>query len=109
MLMHSANSERYVHTFRDRSNFSGTINVTYRYLAGIPLPRKSRCFCQELSALNIQYCAKALGGKGSEGVGAFTIPFFCSNIEGMTVVLWVVRCLTQGGWWVWFQTWEVDI
>lgn len=40
--MHPANSERYVHTFRDLSNFSGTINVTYRYLAGIPLPRKSK-------------------------------------------------------------------
>ncbi|XP_049430645.1 alpha-1,3-mannosyl-glycoprotein 4-beta-N-acetylglucosaminyltransferase C-like [Epinephelus fuscoguttatus] len=39
-LMHPVNSERYVHTFRDLSNFSGTINVTYRYLAGIPLPRK---------------------------------------------------------------------
>ncbi|XP_058501957.1 alpha-1,3-mannosyl-glycoprotein 4-beta-N-acetylglucosaminyltransferase C-like [Solea solea] len=39
-LMHPANSERYVHTFRDLSNFSGTINVTYRYLAGIPLTRK---------------------------------------------------------------------
>lgn len=40
--MHPTNSERYVHTFRDLSNFSGTINVTYRYLAGIPLPRKSK-------------------------------------------------------------------
>ncbi|XP_056138301.1 alpha-1,3-mannosyl-glycoprotein 4-beta-N-acetylglucosaminyltransferase C-like [Lampris incognitus] len=39
-VIHPANSERYVHTFRDLSNFSGTINVTYRYLAGIPLPRK---------------------------------------------------------------------
>uniref|UniRef100_A0A3Q1EEP4 Mgat4 family member C n=1 Tax=Acanthochromis polyacanthus TaxID=80966 RepID=A0A3Q1EEP4_9TELE len=39
-LIHPPNSERYVHTFRDLSNFSGTINVTYRYLAGIPLPRK---------------------------------------------------------------------
>ncbi|CAN9498999.1 unnamed protein product [Ophioblennius macclurei] len=39
-LMHPHNSERYVHTFRDLSNFSGTINVTYRYLAGIPLSRK---------------------------------------------------------------------
>ncbi|XP_034734921.1 alpha-1,3-mannosyl-glycoprotein 4-beta-N-acetylglucosaminyltransferase C-like [Etheostoma cragini] len=39
-LMHPVNSERYIHTFRDLSNFSGTINVTYRYLAGIPLPRK---------------------------------------------------------------------
>ncbi|KAM8861426.1 alpha-1,3-mannosyl-glycoprotein 4-beta-N-acetylglucosaminyltransferase C-like [Synchiropus picturatus] len=37
-LMHPGN--RYIHTFRDLSNFSGTINVTYRYLAGIPLPRK---------------------------------------------------------------------
>lgn len=34
------NSERYVHTFKELSNFSGAINVTYRYLAGIPLPRK---------------------------------------------------------------------
>ncbi|XP_049579675.1 alpha-1,3-mannosyl-glycoprotein 4-beta-N-acetylglucosaminyltransferase C [Syngnathus scovelli] len=39
-LMHHASSERYIHTFRDLSNFSGTINVTYRYLAGFPLPRK---------------------------------------------------------------------
>ncbi|KAM4572424.1 alpha-1,3-mannosyl-glycoprotein 4-beta-N-acetylglucosaminyltransferase C-like isoform 1-T2 [Odontesthes bonariensis] len=39
-LIHPSNSERYVHTFRDLSNFSGSINVTYRYLAGIPLPRK---------------------------------------------------------------------
>ncbi|XP_026222048.1 alpha-1,3-mannosyl-glycoprotein 4-beta-N-acetylglucosaminyltransferase C-like [Anabas testudineus] len=39
-LIHPANSERYVHTFRDLSNFSGTINVTYRYLAGVPLPRR---------------------------------------------------------------------
>ncbi|KAJ8249721.1 hypothetical protein COCON_G00229370 [Conger conger] len=38
--IHQLNSERYVHTFRDISNFSGTINVTYRYLAGSPLPRK---------------------------------------------------------------------
>ncbi|XP_006003515.1 alpha-1,3-mannosyl-glycoprotein 4-beta-N-acetylglucosaminyltransferase C [Latimeria chalumnae] len=37
---HQLNSERYVHTFKDLSNFSGTINVTYRYLAGVPLPRK---------------------------------------------------------------------
>lgn len=39
--VHPAGSERYVHTFRDLSNFSGTINVTYRYLAGTPLNRKS--------------------------------------------------------------------
>uniref|UniRef100_A0A1A8D051 Mannosyl (Alpha-1,3-)-glycoprotein beta-1,4-N-acetylglucosaminyltransferase, isozyme C (Putative) n=1 Tax=Nothobranchius kadleci TaxID=1051664 RepID=A0A1A8D051_NOTKA len=38
--IHPSTSERYVHTFRDLSNFSGSINVTYRYLAGIPLPRK---------------------------------------------------------------------
>ncbi|KAF5897484.1 alpha-1,3-mannosyl-glycoprotein 4-beta-N-acetylglucosaminyltransferase C, partial [Clarias magur] len=38
--MHPLNSERYVHTFKDITNFSGTINVTYRYLAGTPLPRK---------------------------------------------------------------------
>ncbi|XP_027698259.1 alpha-1,3-mannosyl-glycoprotein 4-beta-N-acetylglucosaminyltransferase C [Vombatus ursinus] len=37
---HQLNSERYVHTFKDLSNFSGAINVTYRYLAGTPLPRK---------------------------------------------------------------------
>ncbi|KAK6487888.1 alpha-1,3-mannosyl-glycoprotein 4-beta-N-acetylglucosaminyltransferase C-like [Huso huso] len=37
---HQLNSERYVHTFKDLSNFSGAINVTYRYLAGSPLPRK---------------------------------------------------------------------
>lgn len=40
--MHPLNSERYVHTFKDITNFSGTINVTYRYLAGTPLPRKSK-------------------------------------------------------------------
>ncbi|XP_062860810.1 alpha-1,3-mannosyl-glycoprotein 4-beta-N-acetylglucosaminyltransferase C-like [Trichomycterus rosablanca] len=34
------NSERYVYTFKDVTNFSGIINVTYRYLAGTPLPRK---------------------------------------------------------------------
>nr|XP_033806927.1 alpha-1,3-mannosyl-glycoprotein 4-beta-N-acetylglucosaminyltransferase C [Geotrypetes seraphini]XP_033806928.1 alpha-1,3-mannosyl-glycoprotein 4-beta-N-acetylglucosaminyltransferase C [Geotrypetes seraphini]XP_033806929.1 alpha-1,3-mannosyl-glycoprotein 4-beta-N-acetylglucosaminyltransferase C [Geotrypetes seraphini]XP_033806930.1 alpha-1,3-mannosyl-glycoprotein 4-beta-N-acetylglucosaminyltransferase C [Geotrypetes seraphini]XP_033806932.1 alpha-1,3-mannosyl-glycoprotein 4-beta-N-acetylgluco len=34
------NSEHYVHTFRDLSNFSLSINITYRYLAGMPLPRK---------------------------------------------------------------------
>ncbi|KAK1168814.1 hypothetical protein AOXY_G9692 [Acipenser oxyrinchus oxyrinchus] len=38
--IHQLNSERYVHTFKDLSNFSGAINVTYRYLAGSPLPRK---------------------------------------------------------------------
>eukprot|EP00064_Thunnus_orientalis_P002928 superscaffoldBa00000229_g2936 len=38
--VHPPSSERYVHTFRDLSNFSGTINVTYRYLAGTPLNRK---------------------------------------------------------------------
>ncbi|KAJ8002707.1 hypothetical protein DPEC_G00161720 [Dallia pectoralis] len=38
--IHPPNTERYVHTFRDLTNFSGTINVTYRYLAGNPLPRK---------------------------------------------------------------------
>ncbi|CAG05586.1 unnamed protein product [Tetraodon nigroviridis] len=44
--VHPASSERYVHTFRDLSNFSGTINVTYRYLAGTPLNRKSEfIFC----------------------------------------------------------------
>ncbi|XP_041111156.1 alpha-1,3-mannosyl-glycoprotein 4-beta-N-acetylglucosaminyltransferase C [Polyodon spathula] len=38
--IHPLNSERYVHTFKDLSNFSGAINVTYRYLAGSHLPRK---------------------------------------------------------------------
>ncbi|TDH10060.1 hypothetical protein EPR50_G00091490 [Perca flavescens] len=38
--VHPSSSERYVHTFRDLSNFSGSINVTYRYLAGTPLNRK---------------------------------------------------------------------
>ncbi|XP_055091436.1 alpha-1,3-mannosyl-glycoprotein 4-beta-N-acetylglucosaminyltransferase C isoform X6 [Symphalangus syndactylus] len=37
---HQLNSERYVHTFKDLSNFSGAINVTYRYLAATPLQRK---------------------------------------------------------------------
>lgn len=40
--VHPPSSERYAHTFRDLSNFSGTINVTYRYLAGTPLNRKSK-------------------------------------------------------------------
>ena len=40
--VHPSSSERYVHTFRDLSNFSGSINVTYRYLAGTPLNRKSK-------------------------------------------------------------------
>ncbi|XP_056907117.1 alpha-1,3-mannosyl-glycoprotein 4-beta-N-acetylglucosaminyltransferase C-like [Takifugu flavidus] len=39
-LLPPAASGRYVHPFRDLTNFSGTINVTYRYLAGIPLPRR---------------------------------------------------------------------
>uniref|UniRef100_A0A3B3X8E9 Mgat4 family member C n=2 Tax=Poecilia mexicana TaxID=48701 RepID=A0A3B3X8E9_9TELE len=39
-LIHPSSSDRYVHTFKDLSNFSGSINVTYRYLAGIPLSRK---------------------------------------------------------------------
>ncbi|XP_031722910.1 alpha-1,3-mannosyl-glycoprotein 4-beta-N-acetylglucosaminyltransferase C isoform X1 [Anarrhichthys ocellatus] len=38
--VHPSSAERYVHTFRDLSNSSGTINVTYRYLAGTPLNRK---------------------------------------------------------------------
>ncbi|XP_053740909.1 alpha-1,3-mannosyl-glycoprotein 4-beta-N-acetylglucosaminyltransferase C-like [Synchiropus splendidus] len=38
--VHPLSSDRYVHTFRDLSNFSGDINVTYRYLAGTPLNRK---------------------------------------------------------------------
>ncbi|NXQ82927.1 MGT4C acetylglucosaminyltransferase, partial [Nyctibius grandis] len=37
---HQLNPERYVHTFKDLSNFSGSINISYRYLAGTPLPRK---------------------------------------------------------------------
>ncbi|XP_057598012.1 alpha-1,3-mannosyl-glycoprotein 4-beta-N-acetylglucosaminyltransferase C isoform X2 [Hippopotamus amphibius kiboko] len=37
---HQLNPERYVHTFKDLSNFSGAINVTYRYLAVMPLQRK---------------------------------------------------------------------
>ncbi|CAL9696676.1 unnamed protein product [Knipowitschia caucasica] len=37
---HSPSSDRYVHSFRDLSNFSSSINVTYRYLAGTPLTRK---------------------------------------------------------------------
>lgn len=39
---HQLNSERYVHTFKDLSNFSGAINVTYRYLAATPLQRKRK-------------------------------------------------------------------
>ncbi|XP_075408855.1 alpha-1,3-mannosyl-glycoprotein 4-beta-N-acetylglucosaminyltransferase C [Tenrec ecaudatus] len=37
---HQLNPERYVHKFKDLSNFSGVINVTYRYLAVTPLQRK---------------------------------------------------------------------
>lgn len=44
--LHPPSSERYVHTFRDLSNFSGAINVTYRYLAGTPLNRKSKFHTQ---------------------------------------------------------------
>ncbi|XP_068452657.1 alpha-1,3-mannosyl-glycoprotein 4-beta-N-acetylglucosaminyltransferase C-like [Clinocottus analis] len=33
-------SERFVHASADPSNSSGSINVSYRYLAGTPLPRK---------------------------------------------------------------------
>ena len=40
--VHPPSTERYIHTFRDLTNFSGTINVTYRYLAGTPLNRKSK-------------------------------------------------------------------
>ncbi|MED6265897.1 hypothetical protein CHARACLAT_030135, partial [Characodon lateralis] len=39
-LIRPSSSDRYVHKFKDLSNFSGSINVTYRYLAGIPLSRK---------------------------------------------------------------------
>lgn len=41
MTSHQLNSEKYVHTFKDLTNFSGAINVTYRYLAGFPIARKS--------------------------------------------------------------------
>ncbi|XP_043565643.1 alpha-1,3-mannosyl-glycoprotein 4-beta-N-acetylglucosaminyltransferase C isoform X1 [Chiloscyllium plagiosum] len=37
---HQLNSEKYVHSFKDLTNLSGAINVTYRYLAGFPIPRK---------------------------------------------------------------------
>lgn len=37
---HSPSSERYAPPIRDLSNFSSSINVTYRYLAGTPLTRK---------------------------------------------------------------------
>lgn len=50
-LIQPAHSDGYVHPFRDFSNFSGTINVTYRYLAGTPLPRKSGCFGAALMQL----------------------------------------------------------
>uniref|UniRef100_A0A5G2QHY3 MGAT4 family member C n=2 Tax=Sus scrofa TaxID=9823 RepID=A0A5G2QHY3_PIG len=39
--IHQLNPERYVHTFKYLSNFSGTINVTYRYLAVMPFQRKT--------------------------------------------------------------------
>lgn len=39
---HQLNPERYVHTFKDLSNFSGAINVTYRFLAVMPLQRKRK-------------------------------------------------------------------
>ncbi|XP_063062341.1 alpha-1,3-mannosyl-glycoprotein 4-beta-N-acetylglucosaminyltransferase C [Engraulis encrasicolus] len=38
--VHRLGSERYLHTFKDLTNFTGSINVTYGYLAGNPLPRK---------------------------------------------------------------------
>ncbi|KAL0968624.1 hypothetical protein UPYG_G00269290 [Umbra pygmaea] len=37
---HPPTAVRYAHTSRDLTNFSGTINITYRYLAGNPPPRK---------------------------------------------------------------------
>ncbi|KAM4676022.1 alpha-1,3-mannosyl-glycoprotein 4-beta-N-acetylglucosaminyltransferase C [Discoglossus pictus] len=37
---HQLNSDRYVHTIKDLSNFSSSINVTYRILAGMRLSRK---------------------------------------------------------------------
>lgn len=60
--IHPPSSERYVHTFRDLSNFSGTINVTYRYLAGTPLNRKSKfSFClKSNSTLDVFYERKGL-------------------------------------------------
>uniref|UniRef100_A0A8C4T3Q0 MGAT4 family member C n=1 Tax=Erpetoichthys calabaricus TaxID=27687 RepID=A0A8C4T3Q0_ERPCA len=53
---HQLNSERYVHTFKDLSNFSGTINVTYRYLAGSPLPRKKFLTIGLSSILTLNWC-----------------------------------------------------
>uniref|UniRef100_A0A8C2R3E5 MGAT4 conserved region domain-containing protein n=1 Tax=Capra hircus TaxID=9925 RepID=A0A8C2R3E5_CAPHI len=37
---HQLSPEHYMHTFKDLSNFSGALNVTYRYLAVMPLQRK---------------------------------------------------------------------
>nr|KAF6453133.1 MGAT4 family member C [Molossus molossus] len=37
---HQLNSGRYMHSFKDLSNFSGTINISYRYLASTLLQRK---------------------------------------------------------------------
>lgn len=76
--VHPASSERYVHSFRDLSNFSGTINVTYRYLAGTPLNRKSEfIFCWKknftvnvfMSSAHMRSKPKfsGLGGKNTSG------------------------------------------
>lgn len=57
---HQLNSERYVHTFKDLSNFSGAINVTYRYLAATPLQRKRKYLYTCKSRTCKIYCFKIM-------------------------------------------------
>lgn len=42
-LTHHETSKRCAPILRDPTNFSATIDVTYRYLAGTPPAHKSRC------------------------------------------------------------------
>lgn len=57
---HQLNSERYVHTFKDLSNFSGAINVTYRYLASTPLQRKRKYPYTLKSRIYKIFCLKVM-------------------------------------------------
>lgn len=57
---HQLNSERYVHTFKDLSNFSGAINVTYRYLASTPLQRKREYPYTFTSRIHKMFCFKVM-------------------------------------------------
>ncbi|CAL8375994.1 unnamed protein product [Arctogadus glacialis] len=70
---HPTTSERYGHTFRELTNFSGTINVTYRYLAGTPLNRKKYLTIglssvkRKLLAGNDQVHLRSVQLRGAEG------------------------------------------